>query len=155
MSDSVRPHRWQPTRLHHPWDFSGQEYWSGVPFPSATLNIQLSSSVLKCLFQLLLTYPHSNYRRKKYKNTVTCVKGTDQKLYTQLLLLCYGTDIRHITTLSFSQSGEMQYFHGKASAQIKILLMQKKTIYKATDSRHCYNLHIPLKYPFVNIFSCI
>ena len=69
MSDSVRPHRQQPTRLPRPWDspgkstgvdchgllqcrllatpwtaayqappsmeFSRQEYWSGVPFPSA------------------------------------------------------------------------------------------------------------------------
>ena len=34
MSDSVRPHRWQPTRLPHPWDFSRQEHWSGLPFPS-------------------------------------------------------------------------------------------------------------------------
>ena len=24
MSDSVRPHRWQPTRLLHPWDFPGK-----------------------------------------------------------------------------------------------------------------------------------
>ena len=24
MSDSVRPHRWQPTRLPHPWDFPGK-----------------------------------------------------------------------------------------------------------------------------------
>ena len=24
MSDSVRPHRWQPTRLCHPWDSPGK-----------------------------------------------------------------------------------------------------------------------------------
>ena len=24
MSDSVRPHRWQPTRLPHPWDSPGK-----------------------------------------------------------------------------------------------------------------------------------
>ena len=62
VSHSVRPHRWQPTRLPHPWDspgkntgvdcrflhdpmdcsppgssamgFSRQGYWSGVPLPS-------------------------------------------------------------------------------------------------------------------------
>ena len=28
MSDSVRPHRWQPTRLRHPWDSPGKN--SGV-----------------------------------------------------------------------------------------------------------------------------
>ena len=34
MSDSVRPHGLQPSRLLHPWDFSSQEYWSGLPYPS-------------------------------------------------------------------------------------------------------------------------
>ena len=33
MSDSVRPHRWQPTMLPS-LGFSRQEYWSGLPFPS-------------------------------------------------------------------------------------------------------------------------
>ena len=34
VSDSVRPHRRQPTRLLCPWDFFRLEYWSGLPFPS-------------------------------------------------------------------------------------------------------------------------
>ena len=34
MSDSVRPHRRQPTRLPHPWDSPRQEHWSGLSFPS-------------------------------------------------------------------------------------------------------------------------
>ena len=35
MSDSVRPHRWQPTRLPRPWDSPGKnEHWSRWPFPS-------------------------------------------------------------------------------------------------------------------------
>ena len=29
-----RPLGLQPTRLLHPWDFSRQENWSGLPFPS-------------------------------------------------------------------------------------------------------------------------
>ena len=33
MSDSVQPHRWQPTRLPS-LGFSRQEHWSGLPFPS-------------------------------------------------------------------------------------------------------------------------
>ena len=83
VSDSVRPHRWQPTRLPRPWDspgkntgvgccfllqcmkvkslghvqlfsipwtaayqapppmgFSRQEYWSGVPSPSPSSNLE-------------------------------------------------------------------------------------------------------------------
>ena len=33
MSDSVRPHGLQPTRLLHPWD-SPDSHWRGLPFPS-------------------------------------------------------------------------------------------------------------------------
>ena len=31
MSDSLRPHGLQPTRLFCPWVFSRQEYWGGLP----------------------------------------------------------------------------------------------------------------------------
>jgi len=34
VSDSVRPHRQQPTRLPPSLGFSRQEHWSGLPFPS-------------------------------------------------------------------------------------------------------------------------
>ena len=30
----LQPHELYSTRLLHPWDFSRQEYWSGLPFPS-------------------------------------------------------------------------------------------------------------------------
>ena len=32
VSDSVRPHRWQPTRLPHPWDSSGKNTGVGCYF---------------------------------------------------------------------------------------------------------------------------
>ena len=32
MSDSVRPHRQQPTRLHHPWDSPGKNTGAGCHF---------------------------------------------------------------------------------------------------------------------------
>ena len=34
MSDSLWPHRWQPTRLPRPWDSPSKNNWSGLPFPS-------------------------------------------------------------------------------------------------------------------------
>ena len=34
VSDSVRPHRQQPTRLPHPWDSPGKNAGVGLPFPS-------------------------------------------------------------------------------------------------------------------------
>ena len=33
ISDSLRPHGPQTTRLLCPWGFSGQEHWSGLPCP--------------------------------------------------------------------------------------------------------------------------
>ena len=33
MSNSLKPHGLQPTRLLCPWGFSRQEYWSGLPCP--------------------------------------------------------------------------------------------------------------------------
>ena len=33
MSDSVQPHRWQPTRLPHPWDSPGKNIGVGCHFP--------------------------------------------------------------------------------------------------------------------------
>ena len=32
MSDSVRPHRWKPTRLPHPWDSPGKNTGAGCHF---------------------------------------------------------------------------------------------------------------------------
>ena len=34
VSNSLWPHGLSPTRLLCVWDFSRQEYWSGLPFPS-------------------------------------------------------------------------------------------------------------------------
>ena len=34
VSNSLRPHGLQPTRLLCPWDFFRQENWSGLPFPT-------------------------------------------------------------------------------------------------------------------------
>ena len=33
MSDSLWPHGLKPVRLLSPWEFSRQEYWSGVAIP--------------------------------------------------------------------------------------------------------------------------
>ena len=43
MSDFMRPHRWQPTRLPS-LGFSRQEHWSGLPFPSPVLESEVTQS---------------------------------------------------------------------------------------------------------------
>ena len=45
VSDSVRPHRWQPTRLPS-LGFSRQQYWSGLPFSSPVHESDVAQSNL-------------------------------------------------------------------------------------------------------------
>ena len=43
MSDSVRPHRWQPTRLPHPWDFPGKNTGVGCHFLLQCMKVKVKS----------------------------------------------------------------------------------------------------------------
>ena len=45
MSDSVRPHRWQPTRLHRPWDSPGQNTGVGCHFLLQCMKVKSESEV--------------------------------------------------------------------------------------------------------------
>ena len=45
MSDSVRPQRWQPTRLHHPWDSPGKNTGVGCHFLLQCMIVKSESEV--------------------------------------------------------------------------------------------------------------
>ena len=45
MSDSVRPHRQQPTSLPHPWDFPGKNIGVGGHFLLQCMNVKSESEV--------------------------------------------------------------------------------------------------------------
>ena len=45
MSDSVRPHRWQPTMLPHPWDSPGKNSGVGCHFFLQCLKVKSESEV--------------------------------------------------------------------------------------------------------------
>ena len=45
MSDSVQPHRWQPTRLPHPWDSPGQNTGVGCHFLLQCMKVKSESEV--------------------------------------------------------------------------------------------------------------
>ena len=45
MSDSVRPHRWQPTRLPHPWDSPGKNTGVGCHFLLQCMKVKSESEV--------------------------------------------------------------------------------------------------------------
>ena len=45
MSDSVRPHRWQPTRLRRPWDSAGENTGVGCHFLLQCMKVKSESEV--------------------------------------------------------------------------------------------------------------
>ena len=45
MSDSVRPHRWQPTRLRRPWDSPGKNTGVGCHFLLQCMKVKSESEV--------------------------------------------------------------------------------------------------------------
>ena len=45
MSDSVRPHRWQPTRLPSPWDSPGKNTGVGCHFSLQCMKVKSESEV--------------------------------------------------------------------------------------------------------------
>ena len=45
MSDSVRPHRWQPMRLHRPWDSPGKNTGVGRHFLLQCMKVKSESEV--------------------------------------------------------------------------------------------------------------
>jgi len=45
MSDSVQPHRWQPTRLYHPWDSPGKNTGVGCHFLLQCRKVKSESEV--------------------------------------------------------------------------------------------------------------
>ena len=45
VSDSVRPHRWQPTRLPHPWDFPGKNTGVGCHFLLQCMKVKSESEI--------------------------------------------------------------------------------------------------------------
>ena len=45
ISDSVRPHRWQPTRLPRPWDSSGKNTGVGCHFLLQCMKVKSESEV--------------------------------------------------------------------------------------------------------------
>ena len=55
MSDSVRPHRWQPTRLHSPWDSPGKNTGVGCHFLLQCVEVKSESEVTQSC--LTLSYP--------------------------------------------------------------------------------------------------
>ena len=76
MSDSVRPHRRQPTRLHHPWDSPGKNTGVGCHFLLQCMKVKVKLGMLSRAqflvtprFEATLAYITSSQRNKLSKVT--------------------------------------------------------------------------------------
>ena len=61
MSNSVQPHRWHPTGLHHPWDSPGKNTGVGYHFLLQCMQVKVKVKSLSCV-QLLVTPWTSAYQ---------------------------------------------------------------------------------------------
>ena len=72
MSDSVQPHRWQPTRLPHPWDSPGKNTGVGCHFllqveVKSLSRVQPSATPWTAAFQ---APPSMGFSRQEYRSGV-------------------------------------------------------------------------------------
>ena len=63
MSDSVRPHRWQPTRLRRPWDSPGKNTGVGCHFLLQCMKVESESEVAPAAYQ---APPPVGFSRQEY-----------------------------------------------------------------------------------------
>ena len=73
MSDSVQPHRWQPTRLHRPWDSAGKNTGVGCHFLLQCMKVKSESEVAQSCPILATPWtaahqvpPSTGFSRQKY-----------------------------------------------------------------------------------------
>ena len=73
MSDSVRPHRWQPTRLPRPWDSPGKNTGVGCHFLLQFMKVKSESEVTQSCLTLATPWtaayqapPSMGFSRQKY-----------------------------------------------------------------------------------------
>ena len=102
MSDSVRPHRQQPTRLPHPWDSPGKNTGVGCHFLLQCMKVKSESEVAQSCPTLATPWttayqapPSMGFSRQEYWSGLPLPSPTQglkntQILSSELLLLsCY------------------------------------------------------------------
>ena len=73
VSDSVRPHRQQPTRLPCPWDSPGKNTWVGCHFLLQCMKVKSEREVTQCVWLLATPWtvahqapPPMGFSREEY-----------------------------------------------------------------------------------------
>ena len=91
MSDSVRPHRRQPTRLPRPWDSPGKNTGVGCYFPLQCMKVKSESEVAQSVLLLATPWtaayqapPSIGFSRQEYWSGVPL--SSIQQFYFKLFL---------------------------------------------------------------------
>ena len=92
MSDSVRPHRWQPTRLPSPWDSPGKNTGVGCHFLLQCMKVKSESEVAQPCPTLATPWPAAyqaplSMGFSRQKSFYVSVKRTSSKSHHPRLLL--------------------------------------------------------------------
>ena len=146
MSDSVQPHRRQPTRLPHPWDFPGKNTRVGCHFLLQCMRVKSESEVTQ-------SCPTLSY-------TMDCsLPGSSIHGVFQARVLELGTIIFSTCFLDFLNSTKSQtclsdfYFHKGYIEGKKISISSPRPICHPARTTTLRNVHITHKQSLLSIIS--
>ena len=109
MSDSVRPHRRQPTRLPHPWDSPGKSTGVGCHFLLQCLKVKSLSRVRLFTTPWTAAYqapPSMGFSRQEYWSGVPL---PSPMVYLQITILSYprSSKVRYIDRFKYQLLGNL------------------------------------------------
>ena len=113
VSDSVRPHRRQPTRLPHPWDSPGKNTGEGCHFLLQCMKVKSEVKSLSCVRLLatpwtaaLQALPSMGFSRQEYWSGVPLPSPSAVLSLTILIYLCLAVLGLHCCAWAFSGCGK-------------------------------------------------
>ena len=111
MSDSMRPHRRQPTRLPRSWDSPGKNTGAGCHFLLQCMKVKSESEVAQSCLTLATPWtaayqapPSMGFSRQKYWSGVPLPSPKDQLDTVTTLFLNGSLTSTYVTTLSASSA---------------------------------------------------
>ena len=147
-SDSVRPHRWQPTRLPHPWDSLGKNTGVGCHFLLQCMKVKSQSEVAQSRLTLsdLMDYslpgpPSMGFSRQEYWSVLSkyCrvqvfpASLVKELVFSPLYILASFVKDKVMTLHLFLFKSFLIFLFFKKKIKIKLL--------RLTPAHHCQHIH--------------
>ena len=116
MSDSVRPHRRQPTRLPHPWDSPGKNTGVGCHFLLQCMKVKSESEVAQsCLtlrgpmdHSLPVSSVHGIFQARVLEWGATALSHEQRRIY-QFFQLCPSQEVIAFLIAQLGFTGHYSY----------------------------------------------